>query len=587
MPEAQQSKKRKLLFVDAESLLREVYSADAERAGFEALVAGNSRDALRLFARKQPDAVVVDLDIGGDIDGPDLLRRLRASDLGRIIPIVGVSAGTKAIRSVTDAVIAHDVDDYLTKPVHGERLLWRLQELIEGRPLGVVKPGGGEQMSHEPRPVLLSRTTDFLQGTLAQTDIATLFFSFFATGRSGKLCAMRDKEVSQVWFRRGVPIFAESTVPGRDFGDSLVACGLLEAGELAAAREEWLEIDRSLGTVLVARGSMRARQLFEAMRENVDAIINDLFRWDDGSYWMEYLHDPSTNDAPDAVSLGHGPTHYVMNGLRNHYDRARCEGIIGAAAGRLVTARAAHFVLRELDDPYYYENMLAQLGEGISAADLLSRHPFDRDEEALAALTALWVVGGVLEVDDRVKRRKAQKEVRRKVAAERIREAVATAAGEHPDAKAARQARIRERLRKRKEQKARGGVASIMASLDKVSAEVAYENGLRLLNLREYPRAAETLAAAVKMSPHNVSYCSSYAQAVIGQARPGPEELDYALRLMKKAVSIDPDHGEPYHWLGMILLRMGHREEAKITLRRAVELGSSMVHQSRSVYEGL
>ncbi len=587
MGQAEQAPARKVLFVDGEAILREVYVEEARRVGLEPLVAAGAEEAWSLFEAEQPDVVVTDLDLPGEETGAELIGKIRSTPLGAVIPVVAVSPGKRAIRGATDAVIQHDVDDFLEKPVHGERLLWRINELIEGRPIGVTGDGIGVVSASE-RAVMLDRGTDFLQGTLESVDVATLFFSFFATSRSGKLCVMSGKEVIQVWFQRGWAVFAESNIVGMDFGDWLLARERVEPAALEAAREEWASANRSLGVMLIARGAISARTMFREMLANVEAVLGRLFEWADGNYYLEYQEARAEQDAPEAVSLQRSPARYVVEGIRTSYDRSRCEEILRTSQGRLEVAPSAHFILRELEDPYYFENVLAGLGEGATAPKLLDLHPFDRDDDALRAVTSLWVVGGILERLSERERQVSQRSVA-DVRADRIRKAVASVK-EHPDARAARQARIRERLDRRKRRRAQrrqSGVASIMNALDRVSSEVAFENGCRLLAERRFDEAVGALEEAVRLSPATARYYSVLGQAYLGLEDAGPEELNRALQNLKKGAALDPQNGEPYHWLGMVLIRMGHAEEARITLRRSLELGSPHIDSTRTLLASL
>jgi CheY-like chemotaxis protein len=585
MSKAKAPRSRTILFADGEDLLRSVYEADARRAGFEVVVAADGTEAWREFARVQPDAVVTDLDLPGELSGAELIARLRGTSLGAVLPIVAVSPGDKSIRGLADAVIAHDVDDYLAKPVHGERLFWRLQELIEGRPIGVRGATGGA-VAGAARPVVLDRSTDFLQGTLERVDVATLFFSFFATGRSGKLCLMHGRDVVQVWFQRGYPVYAESNQEATEFGHRLESRGLVAPAELAEARREWQDADRSLGVMLVARGALGARSLYREMTANVDELVLSLFGWREGHYYLEYAQQPAAFDPPEAVPLERTPTEYVLTGIRDCYDAARCRHLLEQAQGPLVVSDSAHFILREMADPYYYENVLAQLDRQVAARELLHRHPFDRDADAVAALVALWVVGGVLEAPQEAPRPVARRRSRKEEAARRLRAAVASATREHPDSRAAREERVRERMRARTGT-APGGVKSIMTALEKVSGEVAFESGMRMLSLRNYDAAIRSLDEAIRLAPHMPQYYPPLAQALLARPEGGPEELDRALKILKRAVAVDPDRGEPYHWLGVVLLRMGHRDEARLTLRRALDLGSAHDDETRTVLKGL
>jgi CheY-like chemotaxis protein len=587
MTQAPQPAARKVLFVDGEAILREVYEEEARRVGLTPLVAGQAAEAWEQFQREQPDVVITDLDLPGDESGAGLIARIRSTPLGAVIPVVAVSPGKNAIRGVTDAVIQHDVDDFLEKPVHGERLLWRINELVEGRPIGVA-PDQATTVATTDRAVTLNRATDFLQGTLEKVDVATLFFSFFATGRSGKLCVMNGKQVIQVWFRRGWAVFAESNIPGMEFGEWLLAHDRVDPAALKAAREEWATADRSLGVLLVARGALGARTMFKEMLANVEAVLARLFEWSEGHYYLEYQHLAANYDAPEAVSLQRSPAHYVVTGIRNSYDRTRCEAILRTAQGNLEVASSAHFILRELEDPYYFENVLAGLGGGATAPKLLDLHPFDRDDDALRAITALWVVGGVLEQFSEPEASVSSRSVV-EAQADRIRKAVASVR-EHPDARAARQARIRERLDRRKRRRAerrQSGVASIMNALDRVSSEVAFENGCRRLAERDFEAAVDSLEEAVRLSPATAQYYSVLGQAYLGLDNVGPEELSRALQNLKKGAALDPQNGEPYHWLGMVLIRMGHPEEARITLRRSLELGSPHIDSTRTLLASL
>ena len=583
---------RIVLFVDGDPLLRDVYEREARRGGYHPLLAADAREALSLFETRKPDCVITDVELPGELSGADLIAELRRSRLGAVIPILAVSPGAKSLRGVTDAVIGHDVDDFLEKPVHGERLLWRISELIKGRPIGLVAPGG--LVVHQAlRPVMLERGTDFLQGTLQDRDLATLFFSFFATSRSGKLVVMKDKEVRQIWFRRGFPVFAESNVPAEEIGTWLKTRGLVDEEALTVTRTEWSDADRSLGTLLIARGALGARAWFTQLRENVSAAIDRLFEWSEGQYYLEYHADSSSFDAPETVSTWRSPAWFVVEGIRSHYSAARCRSLFENSQGPLQVSDSAHFILRELEEPYYFENLFSQIDGRHTAQETLSRHPFDGDGRALSSLAALWVVGAIVETVTKEQHRKQTADPR----LEAIRNAVASVTKEHPDRRNARTARIEERMervRSRRNQKRRergqgdqGGVASIMGALEKVSSEVAMENGARLFQTRDYAGAVRAFKEASGLSPRSAQAFFMLGQSCLMLEDSGPEELMVALQALKRAVGLDPDAGGHYHWLGVALIRLGYREEARLTLRRAQELGSEYSEESRTLLDTL
>ena len=89
--------------------------------GYEVEVAGTAAAALKAFADRQPDVVVLDLGLP-DIDGVEVCRRMRAQSEA---PILVLSARM----GETDKVGALDLgaDDYITKPFGPEELLARIR----------------------------------------------------------------------------------------------------------------------------------------------------------------------------------------------------------------------------------------------------------------------------------------------------------------------------------------------------------------------------------------------------------------------------------------------------------------------------
>jgi CheY-like chemotaxis protein len=577
---------RRILFVDGDPLLRAVYAEEARQAGFEPLVAGSGREAWRTFVHEKPDALVTDFDLPGKPSGEELISSVRRTRLGAIIPVVAVSPGIKAIRGPTDAVNAHDVDDYLEKPVHALRLMWRLKELLEGRKIGVVDASGAEVPSEE-RPVRLDRTTDFLQGKLDRSDPATLFFSYFANGRSGKLLVMRGKEVRQIWFRRGRPVFAESNVSGEEFGQWLVDRGHVEADDLDRVRAEWLKVERPLGTMLVADGAIGARTMFDEAAAHLEAVVDGLFAWSTGNYYLDYEPDITSFQAPDTVTVRLTPAQFVMRGVRRHYSRARCLQLLRPCTGSLAVSDAAHYILRELDDPYYFENLLSQVTQGRPVREVLSGHPFDKDADALAALTALWVLGGVVE---QVRVKPVRKTGARNRRADRIREAVATATRrrrEHPERKAARAGRVRQRLRPRKAETREKLGSTIMSALDQASGEFAYEKGRRRFQQGDFESSAQALEDALRLGKLPASGMRLLAVSYLRQNKADVQQLTRAAEVLKRAIALEPSQGVSYHWMGTLLARLGHRDEAILTLRRALELGSKYDPETRLLLQSL
>jgi DNA-binding NtrC family response regulator len=106
-----------VLIVDDERTLARAIKAFLAEAGYEAEVAGDAEQALRLLETMRPDVVFTDVRLPG-MDGIELLRRIREFDAA--IPVIIMTAhGT--IEGAVEAVKL-GAFDYLKKPVDLEEL---------------------------------------------------------------------------------------------------------------------------------------------------------------------------------------------------------------------------------------------------------------------------------------------------------------------------------------------------------------------------------------------------------------------------------------------------------------------------------
>jgi two-component system OmpR family response regulator len=115
----------RILVVDDEPSLTELLSMALRYEGCEVRTAAAGAAAVRAAREFRPDAVVLDVMLP-DIDGFEVLRRLRADDDG--VPVLFLTARD----GVEDRVagISEGADDYVTKPFSLEEVVARLRGLL-------------------------------------------------------------------------------------------------------------------------------------------------------------------------------------------------------------------------------------------------------------------------------------------------------------------------------------------------------------------------------------------------------------------------------------------------------------------------
>lgn len=115
--------KAKILIVDDSSFARDLLRGMLTEAGFTHLLEADSPDeALSLLRTKEPDLVLLDIDLGGAFDGVGVLKEIkRISPKTRVVMISAL-----AQKMLEKKMIAESADAFLIKPFKSEQLLFAI-----------------------------------------------------------------------------------------------------------------------------------------------------------------------------------------------------------------------------------------------------------------------------------------------------------------------------------------------------------------------------------------------------------------------------------------------------------------------------
>ena len=115
----------RILVVDDDKNTRLFLGGVLEGAGYTVFTAKNGEDALLLMDREHVDLVVLDI-MMPKMDGYEFTRTLRESNNN--LPILMVSA--KQLPTDKHKAFAAGTDDYITKPIDDEEMLFRIKALL-------------------------------------------------------------------------------------------------------------------------------------------------------------------------------------------------------------------------------------------------------------------------------------------------------------------------------------------------------------------------------------------------------------------------------------------------------------------------
>lgn len=122
----QAATKKKIVIIEDNTALADLYKTRMELAGYNCLVANDGIAGLYLVQSEVPDLVLLDLMVPA-IAGDEVLRRMRASDWGREIKVLIMSnlneqdapAGLRDLGIVDYLVKMDTTDDELEKVIAG------------------------------------------------------------------------------------------------------------------------------------------------------------------------------------------------------------------------------------------------------------------------------------------------------------------------------------------------------------------------------------------------------------------------------------------------------------------------------------
>jgi CheY-like chemotaxis protein len=120
----------KLLLVEDNEMNRDMLSRRLTRRGYEVAIAIDGAQGVEMARTETPDLVLMDLSLPV-IDGWEATRRIKAAQETRHVPVIGLTA--HAMAGDREKALDAGCDDYDTKPIELDRLLKKVEALLQGR----------------------------------------------------------------------------------------------------------------------------------------------------------------------------------------------------------------------------------------------------------------------------------------------------------------------------------------------------------------------------------------------------------------------------------------------------------------------
>jgi len=265
------------LRTDARVLVAEDHPVNAEivcallgESGCRVTVASNGREAVAAYESGAFDLVFMDIQMP-EMDGIEVTQRIRAIEREtghERVPIIALTAN--ALRDDRSAALAAGMDDYLTKPVTGERLRATLVRWLKGAAMETgASPHAGE------RTISGGAAKATADGALAVLDIAVLLG---VPGVNGNIEAPLLKRLLSLFLTETAAQFdgLETAIARADFNQAQRHAHKMKSAAAAVGAARLASLARELDAQLKDGSLSGALGHLEAMRASFDGYANAL-----------------------------------------------------------------------------------------------------------------------------------------------------------------------------------------------------------------------------------------------------------------------------------------------------------------------
>jgi CheY-like chemotaxis protein len=119
---------KKILLVEDDEMNRDMLSRRLIKRGYEVVLAVDGEQGVAMSGSESPDIILMDMSLPG-IDGWTATRQVKADETTRGIPVIALTA--HAMAGDREKELEAGCDDFDTKPVELQRLLGKIEGLLE------------------------------------------------------------------------------------------------------------------------------------------------------------------------------------------------------------------------------------------------------------------------------------------------------------------------------------------------------------------------------------------------------------------------------------------------------------------------
>jgi CheY-like chemotaxis protein/DnaJ-domain-containing protein 1 len=369
-----------ILCVDADRNLCEVLAKALQAEGYAVAMEYEGERALALIEEDAPDLVLLDLFLPGR-DGFSVLEAIRALPEPACRTGVVLLSGCSPTPEYQQRARLLDAVALLAKPVPLERLKGVVAER-----LGEVKRP--VPSTEQPARVPTQSSGRDLSGRLERFSFAALLHHLHGLRASGVLNLAMGRRRKWVQLRDGYPTAVRSNLISECLGNFLAATGRISPEAMHESRRR-MSSGRLQGEILVAMEALSEEKVSEALREQAEAKLFDIFGWRGGTFRFEF----GAHLQRASGLARRSPANLILRGVRTRMPLERIDAWLSAQRHlRLVRGQESFYRFQEIDLEHVHRRLVEELEQGRPLGKIL------KADEATRRTVYGLVRSGILEL---------------------------------------------------------------------------------------------------------------------------------------------------------------------------------------------
>lgn len=367
-----------VLYVDDDRNLSQIVTRALRGEGYEVRTSFDGDDAIAAIREDVPDLVLLDILLPRR-DGFEVLAEVRGlPGPGSQVPVVLVSgcSPTPAYAQRANELRANDL---LAKPVPLEKLLEVVTEHL------------GEAKKPEPvRGTNGGASADGMSGSFERVPFPAILHHLHGLRATGVLHVTTAKKRKWIQMREGYPVAVRSNLLKETLGHFLERSGRISREVLEESRRRMEREGVRQGEILVAMERLSDEELAEALRDQADQKLFEIFSWDKGNFRFERS---DKLQRANSLGIGRSPANLILQGVRSRFPIERIDLYLETHRDRTVAHGATPFYrFQEINLDSYQEALL----RGLDGTQPLSAF-LGEDEDTRRTVYGL-IAAGLLEL---------------------------------------------------------------------------------------------------------------------------------------------------------------------------------------------